>query len=167
MTRKILRMLVHIAFPHIFVFCGKPATDMSFWFVYIQYLSCFDGKSGIDLHQSFGHVLVDCGLRNPKLLCGLSYGRIVFNNIIGNIDCSFLDIIFQRKTPRNTFLHCMRGILNYTWNAPTKIYRPLLFFLIVYIIIFFERNGFLTIWQVCPWRVSRFFFYVLNVIQIK
>ena len=54
-----------------------------------------------------------CRLRNPKLFRSLPYCRVIFNNIISNIDCSFFDIIFQRNTPRNTFLHCMRGIFIY------------------------------------------------------
>jgi len=61
-----------------------------------------------------------CRLRNPKLLRSLSDCRVIFNNIIGNIDCSFFDIFFQRNTPRNTFLHCMRGIFIYAKNTPLK-----------------------------------------------
>ena len=62
----------------------------------------------IDLHQSLCYILMYRTLTDPKLFRSLPYCRIVFNNIVGNIDCAFLDIIFQRKSPQNTFLHCMK-----------------------------------------------------------
>ena len=113
-------MLMHITFLHIFVLCCQPATDVPLGLIHIQNLSGFRGKGWINLHQSLCDILMYCAFAYPKLLCSLSYSRIVFDNIIGNIDCSFFDIFFQRNTPRNTFLHCMRGIFIYDMNTPLK-----------------------------------------------
>ena len=51
---------------------------------------------------------MDRTLTNPKPLRRLPHRSIVLNNIVGNLDCTFLNIIFQKGTPQNTFLHCMK-----------------------------------------------------------
>ena len=33
---------------------------------------------------------------------------IILNDIIGNLNCTLLNILFQKETPQNTFLHCMK-----------------------------------------------------------
>ena len=95
---------------HVLIFFLRchPAPDVTLRFVHVQYLSCFLCQRRIDLHQSLRYVLMYRTLTDPKLFRRLPYRRIVFNNIVGNIDCAFLDIIFQRKSPQNTFLHCMK-----------------------------------------------------------
>ena len=77
-------------------------------FIYIEYLSRFLCKCRINLHQSICNIFMHRRFANPKLLRRLPNGSIVINNIISNIDCSFLNIILQKKTPQNTFLHCMK-----------------------------------------------------------
>ena len=47
-------------------------------------------------------------LTYPKLLRRLPHRGIVLNNIIGNVHRTLFDIIFQKETPQNTFLHCMK-----------------------------------------------------------
>ena len=49
-----------------------------------------------------------CGLWNSKLFRRLPHRGIVLNNIIGNVHRTLFDIIFQKETPQNTFLHCMK-----------------------------------------------------------
>ena len=102
-------MLLSVQHMAVFFLCRHSPSDMTFLLVYVQNLSGLPCQHGVYLHETLRHVLVDCGLRNSERLCRLSHRRIVFNNIVGNIDCAFLDIIFQRKSPQNTFLHCMRG----------------------------------------------------------
>lgn len=81
---------------------------MTFGFIDIQYFSCFFRKCRVNLHQTFRYVLMYSGFRNAKLLCRLPDGGIILNDIISNTDCPFLDIILQKKSPQNTFLHCMK-----------------------------------------------------------
>ena len=81
---------------------------MALRFIYIKYFSRFLCKRRIDLHQTFCDILMYRRLANPKLLRRLPDGGIVFDNIISNINCSFLNIILQKKSPQNTFLHCMK-----------------------------------------------------------
>ena len=90
---------------HVLVFLLRrhPAPDMPLLFIHIQNLSCFLGKRRVDLHKPFRYVLMYRTLANPKLLCALPYCCVIFDNIIGNIDCSLLDIIFQRKPLRMLF----------------------------------------------------------------
>ena len=44
------------------------------------------------------------GLRNTKLLCGLTHGRVMLNDIVRNINCPLFDILFQTKTPQEYFV---------------------------------------------------------------
>lgn len=47
-------------------------------------------------------------LRDSKLLHSLSHRSIIRGDTIGNPDCTFLNILFQKETSQNTILHCMK-----------------------------------------------------------
>ena len=107
----------------IFFFRSHPAPDMSFLLIYIQHLSGIPCQRWIDLLQSFRDILMYRTLTNAESPSRLPYRGIVFNNIISNIDCSLLDIIFQRKSPQNAFLHCMKyfyRLCHYTTEQTNK-----------------------------------------------
>jgi len=72
--------------------CGKPAPDMALRFIDIEYFSRFFRERRVNLHQSVRNIFMYCGFANTKLLRRLPHGGIVIDNIISNIDCSFLNI---------------------------------------------------------------------------
>lgn len=45
---------------------------------------------------------------NSKSFCRLSYRRLMFNNIICDLYCSFFNIIFHTKPLHSLFLQCMQ-----------------------------------------------------------
>ena len=70
--------------------------QFSIWFYFCIVLYCYNRMY--------------CTFRNAKCFGGLSYGCVVFDDIIRYMNCPFLNIIFQRKSLRTLFY-----IL---WNAP-------------------------------------------------
>ena len=46
-------------------------------------------------------------LTYPKRLCCLAHSCIVVDNVVGDADCTLFNIIFQRKSPQNSFVHSM------------------------------------------------------------
>ena len=83
----------------IFLFRGEPSPDMALGLVQVQHLPGLCGQSGIDLHETLGHVLMYRALADPIGLCRLPYCGIVVNDIIGDADGALFDIILQRNTP--------------------------------------------------------------------
>ena len=51
-----------------------------------------------------------CRLTHPKLFRSLSYGRVVLNNIHGNVDCSFFNIILQCTLAKCVFYIVCEGV---------------------------------------------------------
>ena len=47
-------------------------------------------------------------LRDTERFCGLPHCGIVVDDIVGYPYSSFFNIVFQRKTPQDTFLQCMK-----------------------------------------------------------
>lgn len=51
-------LYVCVVLMRIFFLCCHSSTNMTFLFVYIQNLSCLFSKRGVNLHQSFSHILM-------------------------------------------------------------------------------------------------------------
>ena len=66
------------------------------------------GKRWIDRDKSLRAVLMHCTLAYPKSFCSLAYRSVVIYNVISNGHSPFFNIIFQRKTPQNTFVQSMK-----------------------------------------------------------
>ena len=92
----------------IFLLGGHASPDVTLRFVHIQNLSGLFCQGGIDLHQAIGYVLMYCALAYSKILSRLPDCGIAFDDIVGNADRALLDIILQRNTPQESFLHLMR-----------------------------------------------------------
>jgi len=61
-------------------------------------------------------------LTHSKCLCGLANRCIIVNNIACNSYCTLLNIIFQRKTPKNRFYIVCKGFRGYACfssNSPS------------------------------------------------
>lgn len=98
----------------------QPSPYMPLGFVYIQYGPGLGRKSGVDLLKAFGDIFMYRTLTDPKLLCRLTDGGIVFNNIIGDADRSFFNIIFHG----NPCISCISTI--YAESANSILMVPLL-----------------------------------------
>ena len=46
----------------------------------------------------------------PEFFCSLPHRRLMFNNIICDLYCPFLNIIFHTKPLHSLFLQCMQGL---------------------------------------------------------
>ena len=91
------------AFSHmlmqILLLCRHPAADVPLGLVDIQHLARFRRERRVDLRQTLGDVLMYRTLANPKMFCRLPHGRVIVNDISGNLHGSFLNITFQTKSP--------------------------------------------------------------------
>lgn len=94
---------------------------MALGFVHIQHLSGFPGQRGINLRQAFRNILMYGRLTDAELFCGLAHSGIVINNIVGNIDCSLLDIIFHGFPPENLFYNVCGYEIQYVNFQDAKI----------------------------------------------
>ena len=104
------RQLNHAALlVQIFLLRGKPSSDMAFGLVQVQHLPGLRRQGGIDLHETFGHVLMYRALADTKGLRRLSHRGIIVDDIVGNADGTLFDIILQRNTPVGYFLLLYEG----------------------------------------------------------
>lgn len=94
----------------VFLLCGKPSPDMPLRFVQVQHLPGLHGQGGIDLHETFCHVLMYRALADTKGLRRLSHRGIIVDDIVGNADGTLFDIILQRNTPVGYFLLLYEGL---------------------------------------------------------
>ena len=92
----------------VFLPCSHSAPDVAFGLVQIQDHSGLSSKRWIDGDKSLRAVLMDCALAYPKPFCSLTHCSVVIYNVIGNGYSPFFNIIFQRKTPQNTFVQSMK-----------------------------------------------------------
>lgn len=116
----------------IFFLCSKSSPDVPFGFVYIQHLPGFRRQSGVDLSQAFGYVLMYRTFTHPVRFRRLPHRGIVVDDIIGDTDGTFFDIILQRNTPQEYFLPLYEGLgegmtglggwfgLFYNYNKPFR-----------------------------------------------
>ena len=77
---------------------SKSAPDVPFRFVQIQNLSRLTCKRWVDLEKTFCYIFMYSTLTYPKCHRRLPHRRLIFNNIISNLNRSLLNIIFL-KTP--------------------------------------------------------------------
>ena len=95
-------MLVQILLPG-----SQSATDVPLGFVHIQHLPRLLRQRRIHLRQPLRHVLMYRAFADAKGLGGLPHCGVVVDDIVGYPYSSFFNIVFQRKTPQDTFLQCM------------------------------------------------------------
>ena len=98
----------HLVLMEIFFSGSQSAPDMSFRLVDIQNLSCLLRQRRIHLHQPLRHVLMYCAFRDAERLRCLPHCGVVVDDIARYPNSSFFNIVFQRKTPQDTFLQCMK-----------------------------------------------------------
>ena len=87
---------------------SQSAADMTLGFIHIQYLPRLLRQCRIHLDQPLRHVLMYRAFADAKGLRGLPHCGIVVDDIVGYPNSSFFNIVFQRKTPQDTFLQCMK-----------------------------------------------------------
>ena len=92
----------------IFFSGSQSAPDMSFRLVDIQNLSCLLRQRRIHLNQPLRHILMYRAFRDAECFRCLPHRGVVVDDIIGYPNSSFFNIVFQRKTPQDTFLQCMK-----------------------------------------------------------
>lgn len=62
----------------------------------------------------FCYIYMYCTFTDSKFFCSLTYCRIMFYNVICNLDCTFFDIFFHKNSPAIiAFYNVCRGILIY------------------------------------------------------
>ena len=99
----VLCLYLAYCFTKIFFFCRHTATYMSFRFIYIENFSCLSRQVRIYLFKAVSDVFMYRTLTHPKLFRSLPDRRVVLNNIRGNVDCSFFDIILQYTLAKCVF----------------------------------------------------------------
>ena len=87
---------------------GQSATDMTLGLIDIQHFSSLLRQGWIDLGKSLRDVLMYCALTDAECLRRLPHCGVVLDDIVGYSYSSFFNIVFQRKTPQDTFLQCMK-----------------------------------------------------------
>ena len=87
---------------------SQSTADMTLGFIHIQYLPRLLRQCRIHLGQPLRHVLMYRALRDAERFRGLPHRGVVIDDIVGYPYSSFFNIVFQRKTPQDTFLQCMK-----------------------------------------------------------
>ena len=62
-------------------------------------------------------------LTDPEMLRSLSHRSIIFNNILRNLRCSLLNIIFHQNPLQYLFLHCMQGIGKNDYDSSSQLLK--------------------------------------------
>ena len=87
---------------------SQSAADMPLRFIDIQHLPRLLRQRRIHLHQPLRHILVHRAFADAERLHCLTNCGVVVDDIVGYPYSSFFNIVFQRKTPQDTFLQCMK-----------------------------------------------------------
>ena len=87
---------------------SQSAADMTLGFIHIQYLPRLLCQRRIHLGQPLRHVLMYRAFADAEGLGSLPHRGVVVDDIVGYPYSSFFNIVFQRKTPQDTFLQCMK-----------------------------------------------------------
>ena len=87
---------------------SQSAADMTLGFIHIQYLPRLLCQRRIHLGQPLRHVLMYRAFADAEGLGSLPYRGVVVDDIARYPYSSFFNIVFQRKTPQDTFLQCMK-----------------------------------------------------------
>ena len=102
--KNFLHMLMQVLFPG-----SKSAPDVPLRFIQIQNLSCLPCKRWVDLEKTLGDVFMYRTLTNPKRRRRLPHRRLIFNDIISNLNRSLFNIIFHKNPCIVCFLQSMQG----------------------------------------------------------
>ena len=92
----------------IFLSGSQSAADVPLGFIDIQHLPRLLRQCRIYLRQPLCYVLMYCAFRDTERLRCLPYRGVVVNDIACYPYSPFFNIVFQRKTPQDTFLQCMK-----------------------------------------------------------
>ena len=87
---------------------SQSAADVALGFIHIQYLSRLLRQRRIHLDQAFCYILMYRAFADAEGLRGLPHRGVMVDDIVGYPYSSFFNIVFQRKTPQDTFLQCMK-----------------------------------------------------------
>ena len=105
------------AFSHmlmqILLLCRHPAADVPLGLVDVQHLARLRRERRVDLRKTLGDVLMYRTLADPEMFCRLPHGRIIVNDISGNLHGSFLNITFQTKSPAILVFTLYAGLFSY------------------------------------------------------
>ncbi len=92
----------------IFLSGSQSAADVPLGFIDIQHLPRLLRQCRIHLRQPLCYVLMYRAFRDAEGFRCLPHCCIVVDDIVGYPYSSFFNIVFQRKTPQDTFLQCMK-----------------------------------------------------------
>ena len=87
---------------------SQSAADMTLGFIHIQYLPRLLRQRRIHLGQPLRHILMYRAFADAEGLGSLPHRGVVVDDIARYPYSSFFNIVFQRKTPQDTFLQCMK-----------------------------------------------------------
>lgn len=94
----LLMFLVKIFLPR-----SQPAAYMPLRFVHIQHLTGLRRQMRVNIEKAFRYILMYRALADPELFRSLPHCGIVVDNIISDLYCPLLDILFQKKPLRTLF----------------------------------------------------------------
>ena len=121
--RYLLFFASSLMYMSVFLPCGQPAPDMSLLLVHIQHLPGLRGQHRIQLAKPFCHIFMYRRFGNSKFFCCLSHCRIFFDNIIGYLYSSLLDIILQGWSPETAVFTMYAEVLPLMFfNLPRQIF---------------------------------------------
>ena len=92
----------------IFLSGSQSATDVPLGFIDIQHLPRLLRQCWIHLRQPLRYILMYRAFADAEGLRCLPHRGVVVDDIVGYPYSSFFNIVFQRKTPQDTFLQCMK-----------------------------------------------------------
>lgn len=93
--RRVLFLLMKI-----FFFCCKSAANMSFSLIQIKNHPRLRCQCRINMYKAVSYILMNSAFAYAKSFCRLPHRGVVINNKSGNLNRSFLDIIFQENPPK-------------------------------------------------------------------
>lgn len=88
----------------IFSFCGFATSYVPLRFVDIKDITNLQGDRFIDPRQTLGEIFVHRGFAHAEGFCRLTYRSPGFQNIAGDVQYPFLNIVLHGKTPVNQSL---------------------------------------------------------------
>ena len=105
---RMICLIEYLVLVQILLSGSQSAPDMSFRLVDIQHLPRLFRQRRIHLRQPLRHILMYRAFADAEGLGSLPHRGVVVDDIVGYPYSSFFNIVFQRKTPQDTFLQCMK-----------------------------------------------------------
>ncbi len=87
---------------------SQSAADVTLGFIDIQYLPRLLRQRRVDLDKTLCYVLMYRAFTDTECLRCLPHRGVVVDDIACYPNSPFFNIVFQRKTPQDTFLQCMK-----------------------------------------------------------